>query len=180
MIYIYTIYKVTNKITGKSYIGQTARTVKERFVEHCSSGNNTMLHTNIKLYGKKNFEVSILEQNIESRNLADEKERFYIEQENTLFPNGYNKATGGVKGHDLNEYSRNKLSESGKGILNSRCNKYILQYDLNGNFINKYGSAKEAIRVLYGYDDRNKARTILHCLNNKYKTSHGFIWKYEE
>lgn len=179
-MHIYTIYKVTNKITGKSYIGQTTRTVKERFTEHCSSRHNTMLHTNIKLYGKKNFEVSILEQNIESNILADEKERFYIKQENTLFPNGYNKATGGVKGHNLNEHSRKKLSESGKGILNSRCNKYVLQYDLDGNFINKYGSAKEAARLLGFSDDHRKASAILACLHNKSKTSLGFKWKYEE
>jgi hypothetical protein len=29
------IYKITNKINGKSYIGKTLKTVKERWSEHC-------------------------------------------------------------------------------------------------------------------------------------------------
>ena len=54
---------------------------------------------------------------------------------------------------------------------------YINQYDLNDNFINKFGSAREAARYL---GNENKYRGILYCLNGKCKSAYGFIWKYED
>ena len=132
---------------------------------------------NIYFQGKQNFQLDILESDILTAQEADQKERYYIEKENSLFPNGYNKSTGGVKGKDLNEISKERLSESGKGILNSKCNKYILQFDMEGNFINRYGSSREAARAL---GDESKHRGISYCLKGKYRYAYGFIWKYEE
>lgn len=176
MINIFTIYSVTNKVTGKKYIGQTKRNPKERFMEHCTSTKKSLLSLNIDFYGKENFQLNILESGILTAQEADQKERYYIEKQNSLFPSGYNKSTGGVKGKDLNEISKERLSESGKGILNSRCNNYILQYDIEGNFINRYGSAREAARAL---GDESKHSGISYCLKGKYKYAYGFIWKYE-
>lgn len=174
----YTAYCITNKITGKKYVGVTSRDPKIRFMEHCSHRKNlnSIVGINVNLYGKDNFELSILEENI-SEELRDEKERFWINRLDCLFPNGYNKATGGIKGHDLNEISRRKLSESGIGINNSKCDRYILQYDFKGNLLNKFGSAREAARYL-GNED--KYRSISYALQGDTKYAYGFIWKYEE
>jgi hypothetical protein len=54
-------------------------------------------------------------------------------------------------------------------------NKPILQYDLNGNFIKKWNSAKEVEREL-GF----KSYNICKCLKNKCKKSYNYIWKYEK
>lgn len=177
MIIIFTIYAITNKITGKKYIGQTTRDPKERFIEHCNPNRKSVLSLNIGLYGKENFTFETLESGIITEQEADQKERYYIEKENSLFPNGYNKSTGGIKGKDLNKISKTKISEAGKGILNSRCNRHILQYDMNGNFINRYGSSREAAHAL---GNETYYRSILYCLNGKYKYAYGFIWKYED
>lgn len=177
MIIIFTIYEITNKITGKKYIGQTSRHPKERFTEHCNTNRKSVLSLNIGLYGKENFILNILESDIMTEQEADQKERYYIEKEKSLFPNGYNKSTGGIKGKDLNEISKIKISELGKGILNSKCKKYIFQYDINGNFINKYGSSREAARAL---GNESNYRSILYCLNGKQKYAYGFTWKYED
>lgn len=48
----------------------------------------------------------------------------------------------------------------------------VLQYDLEGNFIKEWESINEATRCLnIGIGDINR------CINNKRKTSNGFIWK---
>ena len=53
--------------------------------------------------------------------------------------------------------------------------KKVIQYDLQGNKIATYNSVVEACK-LTGI----KTTGIYACCNNQQKTSHGFIWKYEE
>ena len=82
-----TIYKIINKITGKSYVGRT-NNLKKRIITHRNHPGCRYLHNAIKKYGWENFEVKILEEcDIEK---AAEIENKYIILENTLFPNGYN------------------------------------------------------------------------------------------
>ena len=50
------IYKITNKINGKIYIGQTAKSIKERFNQHCLKWSCcTKFKYAINKYGKENF-----------------------------------------------------------------------------------------------------------------------------
>lgn len=64
------IYKITCKIFNvkadcyKNYIGMTLRTVEERFKEHCESGGCKAFNAAIKKYGKDNWILEILEDNI--------------------------------------------------------------------------------------------------------------------
>lgn len=88
------IYKITNKINGKSYIGQS-RQIEKRFTQHINN-ERTSIGKDIKKYGKDNFEFSIVE--ICEINELDIKEREYIEKYNTIYPNGYNKTNGGIVG----------------------------------------------------------------------------------
>ena len=81
------IYKITNKLNGKSYIGQSIHCGK-RLDEHCSNKKQFIDET-IELEGIQNFTFEILEEcNKEELN---EREDYYIEKYNTMFPNGYNK-----------------------------------------------------------------------------------------
>lgn len=44
------IYKITNKINNKIYIGQTTCTIKERFQKHCQNANNNdKIHRNMAI-----------------------------------------------------------------------------------------------------------------------------------
>ena len=57
------IYKITNKINGKSYIGQTRKTIEKRFNEHFSDRYRKMkspLHRAFNKYGIKSFELSLI------------------------------------------------------------------------------------------------------------------------
>ena len=49
------IYKITNKVNGKSYIGQTRNTVEFRWRQHYKAKDNKYFHRAIQKYGKENF-----------------------------------------------------------------------------------------------------------------------------
>lgn len=86
------IYKITNKVNKKAYIGQTRYTVEFRWKQHQFKKDKTYFHQAIHKYGINNFTVEILEIcNIEDLN---SKEIFYIGKYDT-FKNGYNLTIGG-------------------------------------------------------------------------------------
>lgn len=89
------IYKITNKINGKSYIGQTTD-YQRRFREHRNKGYgeepNKPLYKAFDKYGIDNFDFEVIEDLTENYN---EKEKYWIQYYNTLLPNGYNIEPGG-------------------------------------------------------------------------------------
>lgn len=95
------IYKIINKINGKIYVGQSVDIV-ERWKQHGykafnekEKGYKSAIHAAFRKYGIENFELMILEEC--SVNELDEKERYWIQELNTLTPNGYNILPGGQK-----------------------------------------------------------------------------------
>lgn len=90
------IYKVTNKITGMSYIGLTTRTLKVRKAEHLEAATfNSPLqfHRAIREWGKNNFEWKIITRRKTLKGLINAEIR-YIEKYGS-FRDGYNSSTGG-------------------------------------------------------------------------------------
>lgn len=89
------IYKITNKLNGKTYIGQTIRDLEQRFIEHTfpSSGCKAIRDA-IKKYGEENFSIEELAK-ASSQDELNKLEKFFIETRNTLSPNGYNLKEGG-------------------------------------------------------------------------------------
>ena len=55
------IYKITNKINGLSYIGQSVH-IERRFIEHCLPSKTSKISCAIQKYGKDNFDFSVLEE----------------------------------------------------------------------------------------------------------------------
>ena len=97
------IYKITNNLNGKSYIGQTIQNVKERFYQHCAvkcsqAVLNMAIHKAINKYGKSNFTVQVIEE-VKSVYLND-RERYWIKYYNS-YNNGYNSTKGGQDGIKL-------------------------------------------------------------------------------
>lgn len=68
------IYKITNKINNKIYIGQSVRPF-ERFSQHCHNKrtNISLINKAIQKYGKENFNFEIIESDIENYN---EREKY--------------------------------------------------------------------------------------------------------
>ena len=94
------IYIITNDINSKVYIGQTKRTLEERWKEHkrekCSTNEHNMLIKKAILkYGEKHFKIKELEKcSIEDLNT---KETYYISLYNS-YKSGYNLTKGGQEG----------------------------------------------------------------------------------
>jgi group I intron endonuclease len=89
------IYKITNKINNKSYIGRTEQKPEIRWWQHKNHSNrvNMSLYYAMKKYGKNNFIFEI----IEHCENGGEREMFWIDFFDT-FKNGYNSTIGGDGG----------------------------------------------------------------------------------
>ena len=81
------IYKITNLINGKHYIGQSIH-IERRWVEHCIPSSRSLIGKAIRKYGKEQFSFQVLEEC--SQDQLNEKEEYYIKQFNSVVPNGYN------------------------------------------------------------------------------------------
>lgn len=111
----YTVYLRTNLVNGKQYVGQTSN-MKQRERQW---RNLTTYYANAELtkdrdkYGIENFKFEILVET-KTREEAWEFEKKYIDEKNTLHPNGYNKTTGGGKGYKFQEEIAKQRSKSGE------------------------------------------------------------------
>lgn len=111
------LYRITNKIDGMSYIGQTRQSLEKRWGQHCQKSNSknkcTYIYNAIQKYGAEFFEVEILAK-ANNKEELNYRETYYIKLFNSLAPNGYNLKTGG---HNTiySKESKNKISESLKG-----------------------------------------------------------------
>ena len=89
------IYKITNQVNNKIYIGATTRHPSIRFDEHCSDAvrfPNRPFYSAINKYGIKNFKLDIIEECKSSE--LEEKETYWIEYYGS-FKYGYNATVGG-------------------------------------------------------------------------------------
>lgn len=86
------IYRILNKIDGKSYIGQTQHTFEERYNKYkwWQKPSNKYLINAAEKYGIENFEIQILKDDIQTLEELNINETYYANLYNTYRPNGYN------------------------------------------------------------------------------------------
>lgn len=102
------IYKTTNLINNKIYIGQTI------YEDPKYLGSGKLLKMSLKKYGRENFKKEIIETCLKKEDLS-QKEIYWIDKFNSRDPKiGYNMAKGGSSFY-VTEESRNKISSSLKG-----------------------------------------------------------------
>jgi len=99
------IYKITNLVNGKSYIGQTIKKLEERWQQHISileaGQGSSKLQYAFDKYGKDNFAFQRLEEcQVEE---LDEREKYWINEYDT-YENGYNSTLGGQQGNYKYDY----------------------------------------------------------------------------
>lgn len=87
------IYKITNLVSGKCYVGQTIRSIEERFEEHRRK-KNTYIGKAIRFYGQENFRIEAIDSANNQKTLND-LEMQWIDKLKTMKPNGYNLCLGG-------------------------------------------------------------------------------------
>ena len=131
------IYKITNKITNKVYIGQTSIKLEARWKKHIYSAlrneDKYIFHKAIRKYGAACFTLEIIDY-AATKDELNEKEIYWIAYYNSKTPNGYNMTNGGdgvvgcyrgeqyrqkmsnaLKNHIVSDETREKISKSKKG-----------------------------------------------------------------
>lgn len=113
------IYKITNNINKKIYIGLTTKTAELRFKQHISGINskankNCFLHKAFRKYGVDNFSFSTLIEGDYNMNQLSKLEQHYIKKLKSyvLNGNGYNLTLGGegTIGKIITDESRLRMS----------------------------------------------------------------------
>ena len=99
------IYKISNSINDKIYIGKTLSTIEKRFAQHQKDAlkpeeNNRPLYRAMRKYGPENFFVELIE-TVPLENLS-EREKYWINYYHS-YENGYNATLGG-DGKQLYDY----------------------------------------------------------------------------
>ena len=121
------IYKITNTINNKCYIGKSEYKKKKRLNEHkLGRHSNEHLQRSIQKYGIENFTFEILEEC--SKEMCGQRERYWIEYYKSYEPEfGYNKTMGNEYefGIQFNEETHKKLSKSMTGRKDSEYTKNL-------------------------------------------------------
>ena len=160
------IYKITNKLNGLSYIGQSGD-VFERWRQHCAKKNRT-LGIAIEKDGIENFTFEILEKT--NSDLANERERYWINYYKS-YPEGYNSNAGP---------SVNKEKERKKKVTSRTPNR-------NGHPVAALEPKTKAIIQIF--DSIAEAQAFCKCGNSgnisavcrgRGRTAYGYAWKYLE
>lgn len=115
------IYKYTNTINNKVYIGQTRQSLEQRDSKHLTQlDDNTYFHRALKKYGRENFSLELVEDNIPI-DLLDEKEKYYIDKFDSFYTTGkgYNLTQGGQWGSGTQKLTIKQATEIKKMITNS-------------------------------------------------------------
>lgn len=119
------IYKITNKVNKKSYIGQSIN-IQKRIHQHFWKATcvkdisyHSALHSAIRKYGANNFQTEIIQEcSVEE---IDEKQKYYIKYYNTLSPNGYNILKGGQKNRVIPRFCSCCGVQISKGGVTGMC-----------------------------------------------------------
>lgn len=111
------IYKITNLLNNKIYIGQTTKTIEQRFNKHISEAKceikgirpNNYFHNALNKYGAENFTIEILEE-VSTIEELNRQEAYWINKLRATNKDiGYNLMAGGTSGEKTQE-TKNKIT----------------------------------------------------------------------
>ena len=184
------IYILTSPY-GKSYVGQTTRPIHKRLEEHRTGQSNgcRAIYNAIQKYGWNNFEKDWYE--CPDKELNNHEE-LMVEVLGTLSPDGYNLKEGGGNHGKHSEESKKRVGDANRGKKRSKetkqkhsestqggkhhRSKKVYQYDLDGTFVNEFGSTGEAQREFQKPNGSNIRKCV--CGVKGRETAYGFIWSY--
>ena len=162
------VYTITNLVNGKIYVGSSTTTCKARMLDHYGSlrrgkHNNVYLQRAFDKYGEENLVFEVLEEC--SPDIAGNMEDYWI---NLL--ESYRRELG---------YNLQRMSGTLKGTRKSpeackKQTKFVLQYDLEGNFIQEWETIKSACEK-YNIPSSN----ISMCVKGVKPSCKGYMWRYK-
>ena len=169
----YRIYRYTNILNGMKYDGATSsrwqskRAGKdgENYIKMCRRFGEAILE-----YGWPNFKYEVLEDGL-TKEEAKVREKYWIEHDNSIWPNGYNLEAGGKNGHSVNDDTK-------KRMLGHKCrydvSKPVQQFTKDGQFKSEYPSITEASRQT-GVNRSGIQLCVSHP--DKHFSAGGYLWK---
>lgn len=153
------IYKITNQVNGKIYIGQTYRTVELRWKEHLSHINGRYpINRAIKKYTPFSFKIETIEQCDDSH--LDEREIYWIafyHSNNAVY--GYNCTAGGMgsKKIDYNEV----YALWDKGLGTGEISKYLqIEQGTVVYILSTYDKYSKSESLMRGYRSARKSKGV--------------------
>lgn len=165
------IYKITNKLNQKIYIGQTTKQrPTDRFSQHRylakhpeqeKAGVTSYLHRAMAKYGVDNFSFEVIEQ--VSNEKLNEREQYWIAFYDCTIPNGYNMTKGG---EGTPGFSRPQSEEERKKKGNSVHQYYV-----------EHPEAREQVskRWKQYYEEHPEAKEKISKRNRQYYKEHPGI-----
>ena len=161
------IYKTTNLINGKIYIGQDTKNNPKY------KGSGTLLCKSFEKYGFDNFKKEIIESNIDSMDVLNEREIYWISYYNSTNKEiGYNLTLGGKgsKGHITSQETREKIAKAniGKTISKETKRKMSVSGGKNKGLKHSIESKKNMSISKIG---NSNAKGMKHTIETKLKCS---------
>lgn len=137
------IYKITNKINGRIYIGQTTNSFKRRYAGNLPERTgNKELRADIEKYGIEHFDIIEEYEIAYSAEELDALEAKYILEFDTVNPeHGYNRREGGLHGK-YTDRAKEELSIAHKGYVMPETQKQKISEALKGEKSYLYGKGK--------------------------------------
>ena len=171
------IYKFTNKINKKCYIGQSVD-IYRRFLSHKNSSfnkktkdYNSQFHQAIRKYGWDNFDFEILIKDVRKEDL-NKLEQYYIKLYDS-YKNGYNATIGGSS-----QTSDSSGEKNGRSLLNTQDVIYIREcYNNHIPFRQVYEEyktkiSKRGLQKVWSFETWKNIKPEYNTLENKYFHSH--------
>ena len=171
------IYKYTNKINGKHYIGQSINLEMRRYAHKSSAFNekakdyDAQFHQAIRKYGWDNFDYEVIAELTPeeyTKEGLDTLERYFIKYYNS-FNNGYNATEGG----DSNPLRVQKGSANGRALLTEEDVIYIREcYNAHIPFREIYAEyqdkiSKRGLQKIWWFDTWKDIYPEYHTEENK-------------
>lgn len=169
------IYKITNQVNGKIYIGQST-CIEERWKQHINKHRDTYIHQAIVKYGVENFKFEIVEECEPIKSILDEREQYWINFYNCVIPNGYNGTYGGQTGN-VNPYCPKLTKEILDALFDDLMYSSLTQleiaekYHITKDFVTDINLGRNHVRPDIQYPIRTLVKNI--CLKCGTKISSG-------
>ena len=159
------IYKITNIINNKIYIGKDTSNNPSYF------GSGILINKSIKKYGIENFAKEILEE-CDNNEILCEKEKYWIKQYNsTNLQIGYNITEGGDGGDTFSNNPnqlgiRKKISDT----MKTRVFTEKHRFNLSKNHMSTKHKKGKTYEEMYGKERADEYKAKLRLSRQKYKT----------
>jgi group I intron endonuclease len=172
------IYKITNLINSKVYIGQTKKELQKRWSGHCNKNGCVHLYAAIKKYGKDNFKIEQIDIAVDKKNL-DNKEIFWINYYNSTDKlKGYNLTYGGQSGKKCEDVKirmsksklGKKLSDETKSKISSKLKNKRKPDGFGSNISNKKTGMKYNWKNKFYWNEHPEKKKAMADARRKYKT----------